>query len=149
MNIKTKNIIIIVLAILIFIPITLLILGIGGVMWSNAHPEIGENVKTVKWLPTEATNISYYQTYSNTAYEFDISESGFKKWAERWALQPIKEPRKIERYSYFIENKNPSLAYATITNGLYYYKYDQSDCGSVHVVYDSGNGRAYFKMNPR
>ena len=142
---KTIKIVLLVL----FVPLAPFISWVGGVLWSNAHPNIGENVKTVKWLPVEAAKISYYKTYSNTAYEFDISESGFRKWAARWAFQPIKEPRKIERYSFFTANKAPPSAYATVTNGLYYYKYLTNYCGSVHVVYDSDNGRAYFKMNPR
>lgn len=160
---KIMKIIIKVLAILIFIPATLLILGIGVPMWSNAHPEIGENVKTVRWLPPEATNISYYKTISKIAYEFDISESGFKKYAEGkgWTLQPIKEPIKITRYAFFTSSSHSSdptgekyKEYQSkvdirIKNGYYYTTPPQPNGGGLHVGYDLDTGRAYYQMNLR
>lgn len=58
---KKKYKIAIVLIVLIFNPFTLGVLWVGLGLWSNAHPDIGENNKRVRWLPEEATTISYYK----------------------------------------------------------------------------------------
>lgn len=57
----------------------------------NRPPEIAEGVYSVEWLPTEATNINYYRSYGFTAYEFQISETGFRKWAANPARKPSSE----------------------------------------------------------
>lgn len=51
--------------------------------------EIGENVARVSWLPDSASNVSFYRAYSYTAYEFDIAEADFLKWAERFSVKRI------------------------------------------------------------
>ena len=115
-------------------------------LWSNAHPDLGENAKSVSWLPKEATNISYYKTYSYTAYEFDISGTGFRNWASQWPLKPIDSLQKIERYSFLQHGKLDTCA--EIEHGLYHYM-AWEDGGRMHVVYDSDHKRAYFQCNPR
>lgn len=150
-----------IVAALLFNPLTLMVLWVGLGMWSNAHPETGVNVKTVDWLPPEATNISYYKTYSWRAYEFDMDEESFKRWARRWDLKPIKEEETITRYSYtsFLKqsrNYRNAKVYeaeekkhvATVSTGLYDREIRRNG-GGYHVVYDREKQRAYFQSNPR
>jgi hypothetical protein len=148
MNILVKHIkkhlpLYILLSPLIFISGGFL-LWITVVIYSNSHPAIGENVKQVSWLPPEATNVSYYKTYSWTAYEFDIDEAGFRKWADDYKLSPIKEPQKIRRYLSFIGNNKD--VYAVVSKGLFYSK---SKGVYIHLVYDADKRRAYYRFNPR
>ena len=126
--------------------------------------ETGESLETVDWLPEEATNVSFYRSYMNTAYEFDISEQGFRDWS-RWELEEITEPVQIPRYLAYStplpkeptdptreEIEELALEYSkrgvTIKNGLYY-GYLQNNGGGVWVGYDRGAGRAYYKSAPR
>lgn len=147
-------------------PIALFFLFGITVYWSNTHPESGENVKSVDWLPKEATNVSYYKTYSYTAFEFDISEEGFKRWASRWNFEKTKTPKGISRYNRItvkmpkFDNKDSdksmeefdkyrSTVGATISNGYYYSTPPRGNGGGTYVAYDSDKGRAYYQSNPR
>ncbi|WP_145208236.1 hypothetical protein [Planctomycetes bacterium TBK1r] len=126
--------------------------------------EIGESLQSVDWLPDAATNVSYYRSYLNTAYEFDISEREFREWS-RWDLTEITKPVQISRYLAFSttlpeEPSNPTraeiealaLAIAkrgvTIRDGLYC-GYLQGNGGGVWVGYDRDSGRAYYQSAPR
>jgi hypothetical protein len=152
--------------ILLFNPITLLFLWGISTYWSNTHPEVGENVKSVDWLPQEAQNISYYKTYSYTAFEFDISEEGFRKWAARWDFKKIETPAGISRYNRMMlkmpkfDSKDAdksmkeyeeykSKVNAAIVNGYYYRTPPRGDGGGMYVAYDTDKGRAYFQSSPR
>lgn len=136
----------------------------GLVMWSNAHPETGENVAKVSWLPTSAGNVSFYKTNTWMAFEFDISEDEFRKWAARWTLKEIDKEQKICRYSYwkFCREKHPGNTeqeltdymnakerhYVVVSKGLYDSKRHDNG-GGYHVVFDRNIQRAYFQSNPR
>lgn len=126
--------------------------------------ESGESQASVDWLPEDATNVSFYRSYLNTAYEFDISEQGFRDWSH-WELEEISEPVGFSRYLTFStprpqEPDSPTraeiealaLEYSkrgvTIRNGLYY-GYLQDNGGGVWVGYDRESGRAYFQSAPR
>lgn len=142
-----------------------------GAYRSFTDIEHGEHWKTVKWLPSEATDISFYRSYSFTAYEFDISEKGFLQWASRWEISPITTSFTIRRYSSQLDStRYPQLnndhteaeynqwlqaqserkakAEATIDEG-YFYAHRQSNGGGVWVAYDKKRGRAYYKSMPR
>ena len=156
----------IIVLVVLFNPISLIFFAVSCAMWSNEHPKIGKNIKSVDWLPKEAHNISYYKTYSYTAFEFDISEEGFKKWAADYDCKKIETPEKVCRYNRmtlkmprFDSNvinddaikefeKYQSTVNATIVNG-YYYRKEYSNGGRTHVVYDLDKGRAYSQFNPR
>jgi hypothetical protein len=135
------------------------------ILWSNAHPEFGENVEFVEWLPANARNVSYYKTYSWTAYEFDIDERSFRGWASRYELKEIADPQEIERYNYysdFLEQRGDTRdsewykAYeaerkkyvAIVTHGLYDFERRGNGAG-YHVVFHRLKQRAYFRCNPR
>lgn len=126
--------------------------------------ETAEAVKSVDWLPATASNVSYFCSYMNTAYEFDIDEAGFRQWAS-WEVAEISEPVRLARYLAFssprpVEPANPTKeeweAFAvengrrgiTIVDGLYYGE-TLDNGGGVWVAYDRRSGRAYFQSAPR
>lgn len=142
-------------------------LGVGFVRCAYmdfTRLEMGENVPSVGWLPDGATNVSYYRSYLNTAYEFDIDEQGFLDWS-RWDVTEIDRPVRILRYVYF-SKPPPTLSNqltdaeweefaktevkrsVEISDGLYYV-YRQSNGGGVMVGYDRTTGRAYYQSAPR
>ena len=146
--------------------IAFLICFIQGACVHFTRFETAENVSHVDWLPDEASNVSFYKSYSYKAFEFDISENGFLEWAQRWDVQPIASPVTILRYSLMTTavpdynkpnptqderllqlQQHPSQR-ATIRDG-YYYDYEDSSYGGVSVAYDRSKGRAYLQSNPR
>lgn len=153
---------------LIFNPLSLLIIGISLACISNCNPDIGENVQHVDWLPKEATNVSYYKTYSNTFYEFDIPENGFKKWASDWGFKKIIEPKSICRYTMMtLKPPKPKsnvwteedvaariyfqdkVIQTIIKKGYYYSSPPQGNGGGTWIAYDLDKGRAYYHSCPR
>ena len=128
------------------------------------YAETGISIASVDWLPETSSNVSFYRSYLNTAYEFDISERGFRDWS-RWELEEISEPVRIPRFLEYStappqEPDNPTreeiealvLEYSkrrvTIRNGLYY-GYLQDNGGGILVGYDRESERAYYKSAPR
>jgi hypothetical protein len=121
-------------------------------------------VPTVAWLPSSATNISYYRSYSFTAYEFDIPETEFRAWS-RCELAEIDDPVTITRYTRATSTRpspspNPTddeiKAFveaeaeqsATIDDGLYYER-TQANGGGERVAYDRKLGRGFYVYTPR
>ena len=159
---ENKKWIVIILLAAIFNPMSLVIMGIGVARWSDAHPDTGENESSVDWLPDGATQVSYYRSYSRTAYEFDISEPDFIEWASAWDIREIETPFTIRRHKLFLEDPpdydpdpdGPYYAFEseakiTITNGYFYRTPPRGNCGGTYVAYDRGRSRAYYQMNPR
>lgn len=164
--------ILIVGAVVFLSPVILAILWVGEVSWSNSHPSMGENVPGVDWLPPAARNVSFYKTYSFTAYEFDISEGDFVALGRErgWKPTEIGETgRRVWTYrmGYKMRERypppNPSLSTEadgaeyrraqeilepTVTNGLAYEMRHQNG-GGIMAVYDREKGRAYVQTNPR
>ena len=137
---------------------------VRGAYIGFTHIEIGEALESVDWLPDSATNVSFYRSYMNTAYEFDISEHEFCDWS-RWELAEITEPVGLSRYLQFstprpVEPQNPTqekmenfaLEYSRrgvrISDGLYY-GHTQDNGGGVWIAYDRKTGRAYYQSAPR
>ncbi|MFO0884316.1 MAG: hypothetical protein U0894_09020 [Pirellulales bacterium] len=123
------------------------------------HVEYGENEASVKWLPQSATNVSYYNAYPYTVYEFDISEAEFVKWSPK-KLSPITAPVIVTRYCYFQrprltsangKRRSPLMPlpprWATVSTGLVYD--DTSHRGGIQVTYDRLQGRAYYFRSMR
>jgi hypothetical protein len=132
---------------------------IQGVYTGNTHTHTGESLPSVNWLPKSASNVSYYRSYINTAYEFDIDEAGFREWS-RWVLSEIKKPVTISRYLDFstprpqkpLNQTQEEAAHwllecsdrkVTIRDGLYY-----RHGGGFWVAYDRKHGRAYYHCSP-
>ena len=117
--------------------------------WSDTHPKSGVAVARVDWLPEFASNISFYKTYSYTAYEFDISEDGFRDWAGNKEMVEITEPVAVERYNFpdthFPSDENT----ANISNALWWKTAPRGNGGGTLIAYDRDQGIAYFQDNPR
>jgi hypothetical protein len=151
----------------LLIVVTVIACGIGFLRAAYVHFthfEAGEDLSSVDWLPKSASRVSYYKSYGFTAYEFDISESDFKKWS-RWDVNEIGEPVTVLRYTYFARrlpplDPNPSqseldranehymTSYAEVYRGLFH-EHRRSNGGGVTLAYDRVRGRAYFQSNPR
>jgi hypothetical protein len=132
--------------------------------------EEGHDVPRVDWLPPSAKNVSYYRSYSWTAYEFDIDEAGFLRWAkdQGWTPKRVDKPFPVPRYSFEAarrmyprdDDDMPPKEYQAafeaaqaaservITRG-YGYERRQSNGGGVTIGYDLVTGRAYFQSSPR
>lgn len=135
--------------------------------------EKDEHLRSVDWLPAEATDVCFYRSYPFTAYEFDISETGFLEWASRWEVKPITEPFRILRYGALLaHSRHPRTDLAsrptdeelktyerelsewqairgvTIAEG-HCYEDKRSGGGGTWVAYDRARGRAYYQSMPR
>lgn len=119
--------------------------------------EIGEKVPHVSWLQEDASEISYYRSYSWTAYEFKVSEESFRKHANSlWEFHEITEPETIERYNTYLLKPEDFSSYedflnatsVTVRNGICA-KLRRSNGGGYRAIYDRDSGKAYIQTNPR
>ena len=136
--------------------------------------EYGENETSVSWLPATASHVSYYRSYSRTAYEFDMAEQDFIAFAESkgWQMRRIEqEPFTIRRYRWCRESVPPNSLPATATNVQitameanlsayaaittkrisdgFVYDVRQNNGGGTLVTYDASLKRAYVFTTPR
>ena len=131
----------------VFLSPVVLMLGVFAVAWwTNAHPFVGEHVPSVSWLPKEAGDVSFYKSYSWTAYEFDIGEAAYRRWAGGRAPVPIDKPQRILRY--LSRARDNGDVEAVVPKG-YYFLRQWSNGGQWHIVYDSERHRAYYHYSPR
>jgi hypothetical protein len=161
--------------------VPILLFGSCAVMFArwvqevNRPPDIAEGVKSVDWLPSEATDINYCRSYGFTAFEFKISEAGFREWAatvthrprEYVEYQPVTEISKLKENHFFpIQRYNSRLAAGQdlpenfdydkhhrtttieITNGLRG-EMRRGSAGGYSIGYDRDTDTAYYQTNPR
>jgi len=122
------------------------------------QPKTGENLASTLWVstPQGAKNISFFGAgllWPATAYEFDIREETFLKWAQQhgWKLQTIngEDPFCIETYkSLKIQDRSEAeKQMKEITRG-YKYEYRKGD-QALLIGYDNLAGRAYVFRRTR
>ena len=106
---------------------------------------IKENVDSVSWLPPEAKNISWHDTYNFRAYECDMEEEAALAFAKEsgWDFQPIEESEPFEILCYPFSTmsdwqKEISDAY-----------YSKPNHNNMHYRYYLGEGYAYGNMSHR
>ena len=139
-----------VLGIVVLLSPFLAVVGwIASAAWSNDHPERGVAEPGVDWLPAGASDVSYFKTYSFSAYEFHISEDGFRAWATEVELCEISAPVSIERYNRWDPQVSSSEQMATITQGLWGETPRRGNGGGTRMVFDRETGTAYFQHSPR
>lgn len=127
--------------------------------------EMQENVLSIQnlpdWLPLppSANKISYcrIERFKFTAYEFNLAEEDFLSWFKEYPMNRINRPVQILRYNaYFVpppEKNDPQLLREyeskrrAIVYGGYEYYHNDGYNPSIHIVYDTGAGRAYFIEN--
>ena len=140
------------LAFILLIPVLMFALWAGLTWYSNAHPDFGEHVAHVDWLPDEASDVSFFISYSYTAYEFKISEAVFvEEVCGKWTFNEITGPENISRYNFKLEYAGDALnahGVAMVTNGVSA-RCIQPDGGGYHAVYDRDTGTGYVQTNPR
>ena len=139
--------------------------------------EAGENVPGVSWLPGSARNVSFYRSYSFTAYEFDIPEREFLNWAggQGWEVRKVEgdpDPPSVLRYHFgggrlsYPADLHPGATESEVeawkealrayrsarekrVERGYFYEHRQRNGGGVSVGYDLDAGRAYVQSSPR
>lgn len=169
-KLKKKWKLLFLLAVLLLIPIALIGAWLASATFSNTNPRFGEHVGKVDWLPVTATDVSFFRSYSNTAYEFQMRESEFILWAEDeldWApdfeLKEIEGAFEIARYtavtpqSHFdpesrdtgTGNPHELAPVAIISEGLFYRTPPRPNGGGTYVAYDRRSGRGYYQDSPR
>ena len=118
------------------------------------NPKIGENTDSCRYypVPKEAKNISYYFQLlaPSYAYEFDIDEQGFLRWAQKhkYKVEEIESDQDFEVFTYRgLKNHDLYNDTKTITSG---YKYQhQIEDRITDVGYDKNSGRAYVFFTSR
>jgi hypothetical protein len=156
----------------------LLIVGVPFIMWTAyrelTRVERGEHVARVSWLPESARDVSFYRSSSVEAYEFDIPEKEFLRWAEGrgWSAAPIgATPFVLPRSGRFEGKLPPREPTGDATEGEtdgyfkaveadrarrekqiahgYYYRLEFPNGGGVSAGYDLDEGRAYVFTSSR
>ena len=125
----------------------------GYLIW-RFLPQEDENVPSVSWLPTVASNISYYRRpFECEYYEFTVTEDDFRKMYSREELleiDPVK-PVSIDRFAKFQEGRPEKDHTAVITHGLYRDKEIETVSGKYNtkIVFDRKTCRAYVSSRPQ
>lgn len=125
----------------------------------------GENLKRVNWLPSSASNISYYRNYHFTAYQFEMSESEFVNWCPK-TLAEIEKPISISTWkTRLIDFPKPdsnttaaqfdamidkydSETTVVVKRGLFYEHWADNGGCSIYV-FDRTNSMGYHQWSPR
>ena len=111
-------------------------------------PEVGTNVDSVSWLPSTASEISYYSRggFGSVKFAvFTISKDDIQAYAEEneWELKPEKDID-LSYMADFIENKQ--IAYI-INDGLFCQDLDPKDSGGTTIAYEIEMHRAYYAFS--
>lgn len=132
--------------------------------------EKGEHVTTLSWLPKEATDICFYDSYFRTAAEFKIGEQDFRRWcdsrgyalhvigpqpfiitryslAEAWELSG-QTGKKSQEESYEQRARIQDMMSRRVSRGLCYKK-ERDNGGGIWVAFDADNQMGYFYSTPR
>ena len=129
----------------------------------SRHVEFAEHVASVEWLPEEASDISYYIDRKFRAFEFSISEQGFKEWAESQSFsvgELTDDPVNVTRYTFDsnkpvpgIESMNEQEQFeawelytkASISQGYVLKEYNRAGDLTLAGGFDNEIGRAYYR----
>lgn len=84
--------------------IFLIFLPLAAIYRIADSPNHGEHLRTVKWLPDSASDISYYLSKQTQVYEFKISAEGFTQWAQQRGMivRPLRNEETISRYKAYL-----------------------------------------------
>lgn len=148
---------------------------------SRVTPKWGTSVSTASWMPPGATDGAYFHYGDGFLlgspvffYEYDISESDFRRYLESISITPkeIESPQTIYRYltpfiryndfdaPYFtvegsrgtavVDSEGYKRAVSTTVNeGIYFLERPPNDDCSRHYVYDRSRNRAFIEIHAR
>jgi len=130
----------------------------GWAAWTmlGDHSETGFHCAQVDWLPSSASDVSFYrnQTLSFTEiYEFRIPKADFEALARKqnWPLRPAKPEDSVMRFTMCLPSGHPEYRqpfYAMSSKGLFY-EYRQSNNGGTAVLFDEATSMAYVDISDR
>ena len=105
-----------------------------------APVETGQNMKSVDWLPADATNVTFHlesQFGWTREYTCQINEKSFRKFAseEDWALKPIANEK--------VFLKKIMSEEIIINKGLVYI-HKQNNGGGKYIHYDLDTETLYY-----
>ncbi|WP_269526131.1 hypothetical protein [Coraliomargarita parva] len=143
--------------------ILILAMPIAVFFFLSSAPEYGEDMESVNWLPEYASMVSFYRSSQVQVYEFKVSASNFKRWAESQGMVVRRLAGKeiLSRYKAYIptdlsESGNPaktdgnfspedfSVWQNAISISLSEGLIAESDAGA-YALYDPQTGKAYFE----
>lgn len=135
----------IAVGLLLLVVLTPVVSVLVGLFWTSK----GVDVERVGWLPEEATSVTYYRSFIRTAYEFSISEAGFRAWAEARGLRPS-PPRAtvVVSRQYGDGMAVPGPRQVAIDDAIAMERLDPQSHGGTTAVYDRRTGRAYVLTTP-
>ena len=84
--------------------VCVLALPLAIFFFMSSAPDYGENLEKVSWLPSTASNVSYYKSKQVQVYEFSISAEEFRKWAESsgMTVRRMMNQEIVSRYKAYI-----------------------------------------------
>jgi|APTNR8051073442_1049403.scaffolds.fasta_scaffold07939_4 hypothetical protein len=142
------------------------ILGCGFLLWDFARIKSwGIEVKSVEWLPKQASNITFISGDINRIAEFDIDRDFLEKWCDSLGkpLKPVAEGQdaNIWRVNPFLDQfgtvkhssfKDSSVAEEDFSRyskdfaiGDLFYEDRWSNGGGYVIGYDVSEGRGYYQ----
>jgi hypothetical protein len=109
--------------------------------------EWGAGVAPPSWLPAGAARVSFYESYNQTVYEFDLPEPEFVRWSS-WELSEVVTPVRVRRWTEFVPGGptavgEPEARSVEIRDGLAYSNVARNG-GGIWIAYDRQSNRAYF-----
>lgn len=141
--------------------ILLIFFPLAALYYTSQSTNYGENVDSVRWLPDEASNVSYFRSKQVQVYEFQISPEAFTKWAQERGMfvRPLRSQEIISRYKAYVPgetNKGDGPPLPTTPDGTIEVPQDGStakvDRGLIAessrkeiAIYDVATQRAYYE----
>lgn len=82
----------------------ILVLPLAVFFFLSNAPDFGEDVQYVDWLPDYTSHISYYRSKQVQVYEFQVSPTNFKLWAESngMQVQRLSSQETLSRYKAYL-----------------------------------------------
>lgn len=128
------------------------VLPISGILKLKSifapKPEMGTDVDSVSWLPSTASEISYYSRdgFGSVRFAvFTISEADIQAYAEEheWKLKP-EQNIDLSYMADFIENKQINYI---IDDALFTQDLDPKNSGGTTIAYKIETHRAYYAFS--
>jgi hypothetical protein len=120
--------------------VLILVLPIAVFFFLSNAPDYGTNVPSVSWLPSYATNVSFYRSKKIQVYEFDSKPEDFKRWAESngMIVKKLVSPEILSRYAAYIPTKAGKKGEPITPDGVISVEVFEAWQGAISVKIKSG-----------